>query len=226
MARPCLASMKAVMWLHRPGPVQRYHGRDVAKRRWLQILDVAGHARAFHLEHAHGVTARQQLERPGVVEGDFLERDVLAARLAYQVPRLRQHGKVGEAEEVHLQQAKLRDRVHRVLRRQHALAIVPGRALQRHDVVQRLSRYDHARRVGAGVARQALQLHAGVDEVPYALVRLVDFAELRVGPHYFGEVDVRPEGHQPRHPGRRRHTTCPAHGPRRGCWRARRACRT
>ena len=86
--------------LHRAGAVQRDHGCDVGERRRLELLDVAGHAAAFQLEHADRLAARQQIERFGVVQRDVGQVEREAAPRRDQVSRSRQHGQVDQAQKV------------------------------------------------------------------------------------------------------------------------------
>ena len=48
--------------LHRAGPVERDHRRDVAQRGGFEVLYVTGHAAALHLEDAHRLSPGQQIE--------------------------------------------------------------------------------------------------------------------------------------------------------------------
>ena len=82
-------------------------GRDLAQR--------LAHALRLELEDADRVAAGEHLEGLGVVERDRLDVDLDPARAADDLDRVLDHVEVAQAEEVHLQQADLLDRAHRVL---------------------------------------------------------------------------------------------------------------
>ena len=64
-------------------------------------------------------------------------------------------------EKIHLQQAQVADRIHRVLRDERAVLVL----LEREQIDQRLVADDHAGRVHGGVARQVFQHERGVDQL-------------------------------------------------------------
>ena len=120
--------------------------------------------------------------------------------------RLAEDRQVHEAEEVHLEQADLRDLLHRELRhrdgalfavRRLAGAGAAARSLQRHVLDQRLAGDDDAGGVGAGVPGDALQLLRRVDEAPHLVVEVVGAAHL--GALRQGALDrhVQGVGHEP-----------------------------
>ena len=68
--------------VHRAGPVERDHRREVVDRRRAQLADVAAHPRRLELEDAGRLARGEQLERRRVVERDRVEVDLDAAVLA------------------------------------------------------------------------------------------------------------------------------------------------
>ena len=131
--RPAVLGLNESLYvLHGTRPVQGDHGRDIAEVGRLQLLDVTLHSGAFKLEQVGGVPRRQQLEGGPVVQGQALQVDLDSPVLLYELDRPVQDREVGEAQEVHFQQAQLRHRVHGELGHQHRAALVAsGRALQR-----------------------------------------------------------------------------------------------
>ena len=78
-------------------------------------------------------------------------------------------------EEVHLQQAQVAHRPHRILGHDDAVFVL----LERQQVHQRLVADDHARRVHRGVARQVFEDESGVDQLARDLLVLVGLLQLR-----------------------------------------------
>ncbi len=105
-----------------------------------------------------------------VVERQRCHVRALAAGALDDVERVLDHVEVAQAQEVHLEQADLLDRLHRELRdrAEHALAVLVGAGvgeLQRHDVGQRPVG-DHDRGgVDRGVAHDPLQALRDVDDL-------------------------------------------------------------
>ena len=54
--------------VERSGTKERDGRNDVLEARWLEVGEEAAHPRAFHLEHADGVAAREQAIRVGIIE--------------------------------------------------------------------------------------------------------------------------------------------------------------
>ncbi len=160
--------------VHRAGPVQRDHRREVVDRGRAQLANVAPHARRLELEDAGRLARGEQLERPGVVERDPIEIDGDPAVRGHELHRLAEDRQVREAQEVELEQAERLDRVHLVLG--HERFRVRG-LLERHELGQRLATDDHPGGVRRRVARHPLELLGQVDEAVDASVRLVRLAE-------------------------------------------------
>ena len=89
--------------LHGTWTIQRDHRGDVGQRSRLQLLDVSRHARAFQLEHAHGIAPGQQIECVGIVERDVLQSESETSRIFKQASGFRQHRQIHQTQEVHLQ---------------------------------------------------------------------------------------------------------------------------
>ena len=162
-----------------PRAVQGVARHQVLEPVGLEELDQVLHARRLHLEHADRVAAPQHRVGGLVVQRHVVDVEIDVARP--QVPeRLLDHREVPKAEEVHLQQAELRDAVHVELR-DHLLGVVPRvlRELQREVLDERPVADHDARGVHGVLAAQALQRAGGVDDLPGLGLALVGLAELR-----------------------------------------------
>ncbi len=179
--------------VHRPGAVERHHGRQVEDRRRLQLPDVAAHARGLELEHARRLARGQQLERLRVVERDVVQVHLHPAVVADQVHGLAQDREVGQAQEVELEQAQRLDAVHLVLGHQ---GVGVGRLLERHELGQRFPRDDHAGRVGGRVAGDPLELLREPDQLADLGVAVVHLLELRAELQRLREPDAQLVGHR------------------------------
>ena len=161
--------------VHRPRAVQGDHRSEVVDRRRPELADVAPHARRLELEDAGRLAARQQLERRGVVERDRIEVDLDPAVGLDQLDRLAQDRQVRQAEEVELEQPERLDGVHLELGHE---PVRVRRALEWHELGQRLAADHDAGGVGARVAGDALELAGEVDELADLWVGLDQLAEL------------------------------------------------
>ena len=153
-----------------PGPVERDERHEVLELGRTDLAQRLAHALGLELEHADRVAAGHHLVGLRVVERERLHRDPLARRALDDVQRVLDHVEVAQAQEVHLQQADLLDRLHRELRdRAVDLRAVLARAgvgeLERHDVRQRAVG-DHDRGgVDRRVADDALEPLGDVDDL-------------------------------------------------------------
>ncbi len=168
--------------VHRPGAVERVERDEVVELVRADLLERLAHALGLELEDARRVAAREHLVGRGVVERQRRHVGPLAARALDDVERVLDHVEVAQAEEVHLQQADLLDRLHRELRHRAvgALAVLVGARvgeLQRHDVGQRPVG-DHDRGgVDRGVAHDPLEALRHVDDLPRRGVLVVGLAQ-------------------------------------------------
>ena len=128
-----------------------------------------------------------------------MQVDIDAAVLLDNLPGLAQDGQVGQAEEVHLQQADVGDILHGELGHHRFLAVALAAALQRHVAGQRLFGDDDAGGMGAGVAGDALHPPGGVNQVAHDVVLVVDVLQLGVLFQRPVQGHVRGIGHQPGH---------------------------
>ena len=169
--------------LHWPRTVQRDHGRNFAQVGGFQLFDVTLHPGAFQLEHVGGITGGQQRKGFFVVQGQAVEVNFDAAALLNQVYNPVQDGQVGQAQEVHLQQTQLGDRVHGKLGHKYGTAFVPpGWPLQGHRSGQRFVSDQHARGVGADVVNDSLQALGGVHQLVDCFLLFVGCLHLRSYP--------------------------------------------
>ena len=121
---------------HRSRAEEGDHGGQVAHLGRLELADVSAHPGALQLEDAHRVAVAEQLERLRVVERQRVDVQPDASVLLHQVDGIGQDREVDEAQEVELQEAERLAGVH--LELGHRRAAV-GRALERHDLGQRLA---------------------------------------------------------------------------------------
>ena len=124
----------------------------------------------------------------------MVEVDALARRslLEMRSTAWRRMVRLDEAQEVELEQAQRLHAVHLVLGHERVRV---GRLLERHQLGQRLAADDHARGVGRGVARDALDLLREVDELVDRRVGVVHLAERRRDLERLLELDAQLVGH-------------------------------
>ena len=128
-------------------------------------LDACGHAfhaAGFHLEHAYGVAGADELVDFGVACVDMADVNRDSRLFPDHVHRVLDNPQVRKAQEIHLQQAEGLDEVLVPLRDDVAVLVT----LQRKIVGKLPVGNDDARRVGAEVAVDPLQLHGRVKQFP------------------------------------------------------------
>ena len=139
--------------VHRSRPVKRHERGDVLDGLDLELAAQVAHAAGFQLEHAQSLRVVQQLVGLGVLQRDLVEvnRDALGPKDEFD--GVAQDGQRLEPEEVHLQEAEVAHRPHRVLGHDAAVVVL----LERQQVDQRLGADDDAGRVDAGAAGLVLE---------------------------------------------------------------------
>jgi len=181
--------------LHRPGAKQGDGRDDVFKRLGAHLGQHFAHPGAFHLEHADGLPAPDQIEhllhharllRIGRVRpvGDVLHRVADAVILLDQITRLAHDRQRGQPQEVHLEQPDRFAGLHIELRYQLDRGVFPrafGRAMQRDVLIQRPVSDNNPGGVGAGVAHDALQAARRVDQFLHLRVGSVELLQLGDG---------------------------------------------
>ena len=182
---------------HRAGAEERDHGRQVLHLGRLEVLHVAAHPRALELEDAGRLPGREQLEGLRVVQRQLVDVDLHAPVHADQVDGIGQDGQVDEAQEVELEEAQRLAGVH--LELGHGGAAV-GRALERHDLGQRLAADHDPGGMRGGMARHPLQLLGDADQLLDPLVPGDQLAQLRRGVDRALEADVQLVGDRLRDP--------------------------
>ena len=135
--------------LQRARTIEGGGGDDVGELVGFHPAQQIADAARFELKNAFGLAALQQCVGGFVVERQPLEVEIFAGRLFNQPDRPRKDGEVAEAEEVHLQQARRLDVVHRPLGDDVLFA---GDAGQRDVFGDRFVGDDHRGGVGADVA--------------------------------------------------------------------------
>ncbi len=119
--------------LHRSGAVERHHGDDVFELRGLELFQITLHARAFQLEHAHGVAALQQGKCLFVVHRDFLGVDALMLHQINARQGVFDDGQVFQAQKIHFQKPHIFDGMQFILG--HQAVVVGGGVLHWHDLI-------------------------------------------------------------------------------------------
>ena len=156
--------------VHRARPVQRVERHQVVELVRLDLLERLAHALGLELEHADRVAPGHHLVGGRVLERQRRHVGPLTGGALDDVERILDHVEVAEAEEVHLEQSDLLDRLHRELRHgpEHPLAVLVRAGvgdLERHDVGQRAIR-DHDRGgVDRGVPHDSLEPLGHLDDL-------------------------------------------------------------
>ena len=168
--------------VHRARPVERIERDQVLEFGRAHLLERLAHALGLELEHARRVAAREHLVRAAVVERQRRHIRPLSGRALDDVERVLDHIEVAQAEEVHLEQADLLDRLHRELRdhAERALAVLIGARvghLQRDDLGQGSVRDDDRGGVDRGVAHDPLETLRDVDDAPRVRVLVACLAQ-------------------------------------------------
>ena len=130
--------------IHRTGPIERDERDQIVDVVGLHLAHQIAHARAFQLEHADAVAARQHLEGGRSSKSMFCVSSIDAAALQ-QLFRLGDDGQGLQAEEVELHQPGFFRVLIVELRHRHFRARI---AIERHDLVQRPVADHHAGRDG------------------------------------------------------------------------------
>ena len=164
---------------HRARSVQGNKCGDVVEVIGLERLEQRAHAVGIELEHTERVSARQQLVRLPVIERDLRVVDDALAVVLDVGERVADDRQVGQAEEVHLDQAERFARM--VLERGGDGAV--GALQQRRGVGDRRGTHDRGARVDSGLANQpldALRLLGDALDFGIGVVQLAVFARLGV----------------------------------------------
>ena len=163
-----LAALEVGDVVHRARPVERVQGHEVVEAVGPDLLEHPLHPARLELEDPERVAPGEEPQRLLVVQGDRADVQLLAAaaRMVSRVSSIT--SRFLKPEEVHLEQPQRLDVGHGML--DHDRPLVPGDALQRHDVRQRLLGDHDARGVGPRVAGEALYLEGGVEDLPGGLV--------------------------------------------------------
>ena len=158
---PVLAVDVAVDVVHRPRPIEGDDGDDVLEAVGLQLAQGVAHARTFELEHADRIAARQERVTRSIVERKpgGIERHALAGK---QLPRRLDHGERLQAEKVELHEPGGFRPFHVELGGGKLGARI---AVERHEVDQRPVGDDHAGGMGRGMAVQALEPLADIEQL-------------------------------------------------------------
>ena len=88
--------------LHRAGPVERHHGREVLDRGWSQLLHIPGHPAGFELEHSERLSPGEHVIRPGVSIRQVRDIKLRTMDLLDHMDGGAEYRQVGKAQEVHL----------------------------------------------------------------------------------------------------------------------------
>ena len=108
--------------------------------------------------------------------------------------------RVGEAQEVHLEETDVGDRPHGELRGRRGVLVVGCGPLQRYVVGQRVLRYDDTGGVGRRMPDGAFEVESGVDDLPARVVGVAQAGEFGVLTERVGERYAEAGGDQPGEP--------------------------
>ena len=156
--------------VHGARAVERHERDEVLELGRLDLLERLAHALGLELEHAHRVAAGHHLVGLLVVERQRRHVDPAVARALDDGQRVLDHVEVAQAQEVHLEQADLLDRLHRVLGdgAVDLRAVLPHAGvgeLERDDVGQRAVGDHDGGGVDRGVADDPLEAAGDVDDL-------------------------------------------------------------
>ena len=146
---------------------QRNCRDNVLEARGLELRQEAAHTRAFHLEDANGVAARQQLIALGIVE---IEAVQIGRRLAAgrdDIERVFDQRQVLERQEVELDQPDLLDTLHRILGDRDGFLVALLVDVERHHILQRNVGNHDARGMPRSMAQQSFELERVVEKFGY-----------------------------------------------------------
>ena len=153
---------------HGAGAVQGHQRHEVGELSGPHLAQRIPHARRLKLEHPERITLGEHAVRGRVVQGQRLDVEVFARGLADQPQRVLDDVEVAQPQEVHLQQAEGLHVVVGHLGDHRALVVNTHR-----QVVGDCTRCDdHAGRVHALVAHQALKRTGNLDDPACAFVGL------------------------------------------------------
>ena len=161
-----------------------------------QMTYLAAHAAGLELEDGHRLGPLEDRIGRRVVHRQTREVGALAGLLPDEPHGLLEHRQGAQAEEVHLQQPDLLDRLHVPLRR-HRLVALP---IERHVVEQRPRGDEHAGGVRRGVPRDALEHERVLEQPRVGLAALRQVLEIRRQLERPLQRHPEPVGHQTRHP--------------------------
>ena len=152
---------------HRARTVQRQHCRNVLELLGLHELEQRAHRAAVELEHAEGVTARQQTVRFRIVQRQGLQVQVDASVDLNVLHRIRDDGEVTQTQEVHLDQAQALTGGVIELGDDLAVSLAAHHGNHIHQV---LAGHNHARGVHAPLTLQALQALRSLEHLAVNLI--------------------------------------------------------
>jgi hypothetical protein len=170
--------------VERAGAQQRVRRHEVVEAVAAHLPEHVGGERRLELEDAGRAPRAQHAVRLGLVEAERVEVEPRAGARLDRLERVVDDRERREAEEVHLQHARLLEAVHVVLRDGDLLvAVAAARALaglRAHgdELVHRPRRDHHAGGVHAGVARQPLERDGVVEQLAVARLVLVQPADV------------------------------------------------
>ena len=175
-----LAADEAGNQVHRPRAVEGVQGNQVFQPRRLGVAQHALHAPAFKLEHGFGAALLEKLVGGLVVQRYVFVGEGLLAGVALhdEFARDFQNGERGQAQKVELDQA---DGFHVVFVVLAHGRVAAGLLVERAKVGELAGGDEHAARVHADVARQALELLRHFHQGFHLFVLLDALAQQRLG---------------------------------------------
>src|SRR5215213_9995683 len=163
-----LAALEVGDVVHRARSVKRVQRDEVIEAVGPDLLEHPLHPARLELEDPESISPGKEFQSLLVVERDRTDVGFLAAAPADGLEGLFDHIEVPQAEEIHLEQSQRLHVGHGML--DHDGPLVPGDALQRHYVGERLLRDDDASGVGPRVAGETLYLEGSVEDLLGSLI--------------------------------------------------------
>ena len=159
--------------VHGTRTIERDNGYQILYPLRLESHEHASHARGFKLEHALGSAGREHSEHFFILIVYSVLGEIRNA-LLYAALCVVDNRQSAQTEKIYLEQSELLEGGHGELR-DNGLVV----SRKRHIALNRVARYDNARRMGGGVARHTLDLAREVNEPADILVVFVEGAKIR-----------------------------------------------
>ena len=160
--------------VHRAGAIERHQRGDVLDGRNLELAAQVAHPPGLKLEHANGVPLVQEFIGGRVIERKVVDGNVDPVDFLHHFAHVADDGQRLQPEKVHLEQAEIADRIHRVLRDDRAILV----GLERKQIDQRLVANDDTGGVDGAIAGDVLKDEGDIDQFARGRFGLVSLPEV------------------------------------------------